>query len=64
MKRDGFSTIAFPALGTGALGYPYIPVAKTMMECVCEFGEQHPETCIQTVYIVVHEGHSVQVTVK
>lgn len=66
MERKGFRTIAFPALGTGKLGYPYIPVAKTMMECVNDFGKQHPETCIQTVYIVVHDQdiHCLQVTSK
>lgn len=64
MERRGFRTIAIPALGTGRLGYPYIPVAKTMMECVTDFGKQHPETCIQTVYIVVHDQdmHCLQVT--
>lgn len=63
MEKDSLHTIAFPVLGTGRLGYPYIPVAKTIIECVTDFGKQHPKTCIQTVYIVVHEAdtHCAQV---
>lgn len=58
METGGLHTIAFPVLGTGTLCYPYIPVAKTIMECVTDFGKQHPKTCIQTVYIVVHEAET------
>lgn len=54
--KNGFSTIAFPALGTGKLAYPYINVARTMLKAVNDFGRQYPDTCINTVYIILHES--------
>lgn len=55
MKKEGYKTIAFPALGTGKLGYSYISVAKAMKETLIEFGKQNPDTFVETVYIILHE---------
>lgn len=55
MKKNGYKTVAFPALGTGKLNYPYISVARAIKESVTEFGRQHPKTCLETVYIILHE---------
>ena len=55
MESKKYKTIAFPALGTGNLLYPYISAAKAMKEALTDFGKQHPNTCVETVYIILHE---------
>ena len=55
MKEKGYKTIAFPALGTGNLCFPYISVAKAIKEALTEHGTQHPSTGVETVYIILHE---------
>ncbi|XP_067657091.1 protein mono-ADP-ribosyltransferase PARP14-like [Haliotis asinina] len=57
-----YRSIAFPALGTGNLGYPRDVVAKTMMETVEQFGQLNPETSLQEVKIVVY--HKDSATIK
>ncbi|XP_048244604.1 protein mono-ADP-ribosyltransferase PARP14-like isoform X2 [Haliotis rufescens] len=52
--KKRYQSIAFPALGTGNLGYPRDVVAKTMMETVEEFGQDNPGTSLQEVKIVVY----------
>ncbi|XP_048244595.1 protein mono-ADP-ribosyltransferase PARP14-like isoform X1 [Haliotis rufescens] len=54
--EKGYRSIAFPALGTGNLGYPRDVVAKTMMETVEEFGQDNPGTSLQEVKIVVYHN--------
>ncbi|XP_046342281.2 protein mono-ADP-ribosyltransferase PARP14-like isoform X2 [Haliotis rufescens] len=49
-----YQSIAFPALGTGNLGYPRDVVAKTMMETVEQFGQDNPGSSLQEVKIVVY----------
>ncbi|XP_046555938.1 protein mono-ADP-ribosyltransferase PARP14-like isoform X3 [Haliotis rubra] len=57
-----YRSIAFPALGTGNLGYPRDVVAKTMMETVEQFGQYHTMTSLQEVKIVVY--HKDSATIK
>ena len=63
MEDKSYKTIAFPALGTGNLCYPYISVARAIKEALTEHGKQHPSTSVETVYIILHEteGQCIQV---
>ncbi|CAC5395812.1 unnamed protein product [Mytilus coruscus] len=53
------TSIAFPALGTGTLGYPPCLVAKTMFAAVDEYGRTHP-TYLKQVYFVLFEDNIFQ----
>lgn len=55
MERDGLKSIAFPALGTGKLGYPYYPVANTMCNVIHAYGKKHPRTKIERVYFFLYD---------
>ena len=55
-------TIAFPALGTGNLGYPKKLVAEVMFDTVRSFGELQPKTRVTDVFFVLYHGD--QETVK
>ena len=60
-EKRKLSSISFPSLGTGTLGYPPLLVAKTMEEVVNEFGKTQPKY-LQTVVFVLFDGkQSVQV---
>ena len=48
-----YRSIAFPALGTGALGFPADVVAKLMFETVDAFETKYPDTSLRLVRIVV-----------
>ncbi|VDI82306.1 Hypothetical predicted protein, partial [Mytilus galloprovincialis] len=50
-----FVSIAFPAFGTGHLGYPKQQVANTMFSCVETFFRRHPNTSLQDVRFVVYD---------
>ncbi|XP_033744166.1 uncharacterized protein LOC117330056 [Pecten maximus] len=47
------TSIAFPALGTGFLGYSPDVVATTMFQCIQEFDKAHQSTTLKTIYIIV-----------
>lgn len=51
----GFVSIAFPALGTGNLGYPKDVVARNMLSCVERFSTSNPGTSVCDVRFVVYE---------
>lgn len=55
MEKDGFKSIAFPAFGTGKLGYPYYPVANTMCNVIHAYGKKNPRTKIESVYFFVYD---------
>ncbi|XP_052088528.1 protein mono-ADP-ribosyltransferase PARP14-like isoform X4 [Mytilus californianus] len=48
------SSVAFPALGTGNLGYPKDLVAKHMISCVENFSGQNPKSSIKEVKFVLY----------
>ncbi|VDI00521.1 Hypothetical predicted protein [Mytilus galloprovincialis] len=52
---NGFVSVAFPALGTGNLGYPKNQVAKNMFSCVDRFSSNHPTSSVCDVRFVVYE---------
>lgn len=54
-------SIAFPALGTGNLGYPGKEVAKAMVEAVIDYTERSPASSVTDVKIVIfHRDYPTQ----
>ena len=53
-SHGGFSSIAFPALGTGQLGYPRDAVAQTMLTAIDTFQRSNPSTSLREVRIVLY----------
>ncbi|KAL3863201.1 hypothetical protein ACJMK2_004967, partial [Sinanodonta woodiana] len=49
------TSIAFPALGTGALKYPKDVVAREMFNCASDFLTKNADTSLVTVYFVVYQ---------
>nr|XP_022339296.1 uncharacterized protein LOC111134504 isoform X2 [Crassostrea virginica] len=56
VEKEGFSSVALPALGTGKLKYSYLHVARTMLKAVEEYGKAFPQTRIKRVYFVLHQS--------
>lgn len=54
-------TIAFPAIGTGNLGYPSEGVAETMINAVEKFSEKYPTTTLLCVYFVIFDDKTFKV---
>ncbi|VDI83029.1 Hypothetical predicted protein [Mytilus galloprovincialis] len=54
------SSIAFPALGTGTLGYPPCLVAKTMFEAVYDFKKSKSLEYLRDVYFVLYEDKDLE----
>ncbi|KAJ8317330.1 hypothetical protein KUTeg_005234 [Tegillarca granosa] len=59
---SGYSTILFPALGTGALGYPADRAAHLMFDSVIKFDNCHTRNNINNVKFVLY--HKDQQTLK
>lgn len=55
------TSIAFPALGTGNLGYPHRYVASAMFETVRSFMECSVYSSVKEVVFNVYDEKSVQV---
>lgn len=53
--KQNMSSIAFPALGTGNLGYPRDMVAEEMCNSVLEFSKENPNTSLKQVLFIVYE---------
>ena len=62
----GMASIAFPALGTGVLGFPADVVARLLFETIEEYDLSNPETGISSVSLVVYQEDkpAVQVNAK
>ena len=54
-SRSSYSSIVFPAMGTGYLGYPKDQVAAMMYKTVIEYA-QKSETTIKEVIFVCYSG--------
>ncbi|XP_021356001.1 uncharacterized protein LOC110452052 isoform X2 [Mizuhopecten yessoensis] len=52
--KKKYSTISFPALGTGNLGYPRDLVAKTMFDTVNSYFNEGKDSSIESVSFVVY----------
>ena len=51
--RQGYSSIAFPAMGTGAQGYPKDEVANEMFKCVADYFKRHGNSGLTSVHFVI-----------
>ena len=51
----GMNSIAFPAIGTGVLGFPADRVARLLYETIHEYDTNHPVTGISSVLLVVYQ---------
>ncbi|KAK3729577.1 hypothetical protein QZH41_017197 [Actinostola sp. cb2023] len=51
--KRGFLSIAFPAIGTGNLGFPRDIVAKVFFDEVDQFKKNHPQTSLMEVHFVL-----------
>ena len=49
------SSVAFPAIGTGALGFPDDTVAKTMIQVISTYLHTHSSTTVKQVLLVIFE---------
>ncbi|KAL5012884.1 hypothetical protein ScPMuIL_011435 [Solemya velum] len=54
LHKSKLGTIAFPAIGTGYLNFPYSVVAKNMLSCIKEFIATHNITTLKEVRIVIY----------
>lgn len=54
-QKQNLSSIAFPAMGTGNLGYPRDMVAEEMCNSVINFSKGNPKTSLKQVLFVVYE---------
>ncbi|KAL4223859.1 Appr-1'-p processing enzyme [Mactra antiquata] len=49
----GCKSISFPTIGTGSSNFPPDKVADNMVRAVCDFAEEHKNSSIQHVHIVI-----------
>lgn len=50
---DGMTSVAFPTLGCGFLGYPADVVSQIMKECIENFETTHENTSLRQLFVVV-----------
>ena len=48
------ASIAFPALGTGFLGYNPLDSATTMLQCIATFESLYSDSSVQEIIIVIY----------
>lgn len=56
-ETDEYQTIAFPALGTGNLGYPTDRVVKIFFSCI----ERHSAQSLKDVFLVIFQNDTFKV---
>ena len=52
--KRGMTSLAFPALGTGVLGFPADIVARLLFETIQDYEYVNPDTGIRSVLLVVY----------
>ena len=63
-QRNKCQSIAFPAFGTGNLGYPRKVVAKEMFNVVEKFQKKCPNTTVQDIRFIVYQMDSQSLKVR
>ena len=53
--KKGASTIVFPAIGTGNLGFPYEVAAHTMVDGVCNYLKKNKCKSLSMVYFIIFQ---------
>ena len=51
---DKMASIAFPALGTGFLGYNPLDSATTMLQCLATFDSMNTDTTLKEIIFVIY----------
>ncbi|KAL3864768.1 hypothetical protein ACJMK2_006424 [Sinanodonta woodiana] len=54
-EKNGYTSIAFPALGTGNLGFPKDIVAKEMFKHISTYSRDNPSSSVTDVRFVVYQ---------
>lgn len=62
--QKSLSSVAFPALGTGQLGYDRSQVAKAMFAAVAEYSSNSPSSKIKEVTFVIFDKDTQTVQVS
>ncbi|KAI8490330.1 positive regulation of interleukin-4-mediated signaling pathway [Branchiostoma belcheri] len=55
-QKAGSQSIAFPAIGTGGLGFPHDLVAQVMFEEVMKYSSKNPAGSLKEIRFVIYEG--------
>ena len=56
---QNLESISFPAISSGAFGFPLDVCADTMIYAFCAWSEESPNVTLRDIYVVVHD-HAVQ----
>ena len=54
-SNTGYTSLVFPALGTGKLAYSRDETAHIMLEAIDEFEQFNPSTSLRDIRIVVYQ---------
>lgn len=54
-QERNYTSVAFPAMGTGTLGFPSDVVAKEMFAVVYKFSQDYPQSTINDVRVIVYD---------
>lgn len=57
-EEHGFSSVAFPAISTGAFGFPMKPAARTALDTILE--NAHRLDTVRHVRFVLHDEHALR----
>jgi len=63
-SKKHYTSIAFPVLGTGNLGYPPATVAETMLGAIDQFQQNTPSTSLRNASIVIYYADKANLQVK
>lgn len=63
-SRKHYTSIAFPVLGIGNLGYPPATVAETMLDAIDQFQQKTPSTSLRNASIVIYYADKGNLQVK
>ena len=63
-SNAGYTSLVFPALGTGKLAYPRDETARTMLEAIDGFEQFNPSTSLRDIRIVVYQKDAQTVQVR
>lgn len=63
-ENDSMASIAFPAIGTGKLGYPKDLVASSMLDEILAFSSKKKPVCLKEVVIMLFPGDPQTMQVK
>ena len=52
----GYTSITFPAIGTGKMGYPPTVVAEAMLDCFVNYAKTQTDTSVKNIVVVTGVG--------